>query len=144
MQNASVWAASGMHHSKQLYWNSQGLAGKMGILTSALYSSSCCNTVIQCLCDLCECSSDYSGTSVSSVFLFVTAFLLLLVLQGCAQLLDEHWQHLVQRVHHTPLQPLGNCSPSVVEAKFLQDVVHTHWVNLASCPGNEPEDRGNV
>lgn len=77
------------------------------------------------------------------MFFFVSAFLLLLVLQGCSELLDENGQHLVQRIHHTPLEPLGNCSPGMMEAQFLQDVVHTHRVNLASCPGDKPEDRGN-
>lgn len=78
------------------------------------------------------------------MFLFVSAFLLLLVLEGGAQLLDEHGQHLVQWVHHAPLQPLGNRSPGVVEAQFLQDVVHAHRVDLTSCPGDKPEDGGNV
>lgn len=76
------------------------------------------------------------------MFFFVSALLFLFVLQGRAELLDENRKHLVQRVHHTPLEPLGNCSPGVMEAQFLQDVVHTYWVNLASCPGDKPEDRG--
>lgn len=74
----------------------------------------------------------------SSVLLFVSALLVFLVLQGRAQLLDEHGQNFVQRVHHAPLQPLGNCSPGVVEAQFLQDVVHADGVDLPSCPGDEP------
>lgn len=72
------------------------------------------------------------------MFVFVSALPLLLVLQGLAQLLDENGQHLVQGVHHAPLEPLGNCSPGVMEAQFLQDVVHTHWIDLASRPGDKP------
>lgn len=80
----------------------------------------------------------------SSVVLFVPALLVLLVLQGGAELLDEHRQHLVQRVHHAPLQPLGNGGAGVVEAQFLQDVVHAHRVDLAPRPGDEPEDARDV
>lgn len=82
-----------------------------------------------------------SVSDSSSVLLLVPPLLVLFVLQRGAQLLDEHRQHLVQRVHHPPLQPLGNCSPGVVEAQFLQDVVHTHRVDLTPCPGDEPEER---
>lgn len=77
------------------------------------------------------------------MLLLVSAFLLLLVLQGRAQFLDENGEHLVQGVHHAPLEPLGDCSPGVMEAQFLQDVVHSYRVNLASGPGDEPEDRGS-
>lgn len=73
------------------------------------------------------------------MLLFVPALLVLLILQGRAQLLDEHRQHLVQRVHHASLQPLGNRGPGVVEAQLLQDVVHAHRVDLTPRPGDEPE-----
>lgn len=115
--------------------------GKMVYLTSVLYSSGPWITVIQCLRTFAQLLITVMR---SSVLLLVSAFLVLLVLQGRAQLLDEHWQDLVQWVHHTPLQPLGNGSPGVVEAKFLQDVVNTNWVDLTSCPGDKPEGRGNI
>lgn len=76
---------------------------------------------------------------VSLVFLFVPALFVLLVLQGGPQLLDEDRQHLVQRIHHPPLQPLGNCSPGMVEAQFLQDVIHADGIYFPPRPGDEPE-----
>lgn len=77
------------------------------------------------------------------MLLLVSAFLVLLVLQGRAQLLDEHRQHFVQRVHHAALQPLGDGGPGVVEAQLLQDVVHAHRVDLTPGPGDEPEEGAN-
>lgn len=72
-----------------------------------------------------------------SVLLLVPPLPLLLVLQRRAQLLDEHRQHLVQRVHHAALQPLGDGGASVVEAQLLQDVVHAHRVDLPARPRDE-------
>lgn len=80
----------------------------------------------------------------SSVFLFVPPLPLLLVLQRRAQLLDEHREHLVQRVHHAALQPLGDGGPGVVEAELLQDVVHAHRVDLPARPGDEPGEGGGT
>lgn len=80
--------------------------------------------------------------SSRSVLLLVPALLLLLVLQRRAQLLDEHRQHLVQRVHHASLQPLGDGRPGVVEAQLLQDVVHADRVDFTARPGDEPGKRG--
>lgn len=77
----------------------------------------------------------------SSVLLLVPPLPLLLVLQRRAQLLDEHREHLVQRVHHAALQPLGDGRPGVVEAKLLQDVVDAHRVDLPARPRDEPEGR---
>lgn len=80
-----------------------------------------------------------------SVLLLVSAaFLLLLVLQGRAQLLDEHRQHLVQGVHHAALQPLGDGGAGVVEAQLLQDVVHTDGVDLPAGPGDQPAGRNRL
>lgn len=76
------------------------------------------------------------------MLLLVPALLLLLVLQRRAQLLNEHRQHLVQRVHHASLQPLGDGRPGVVEAQLLQDVVHADRVDFTARPGDEPEKRG--
>lgn len=73
------------------------------------------------------------------MLLLVPALLLLLVLQRRAQFLDEHRQHLVQRVHHASLQPLGDGRPGVVEAQLLQDVVHADRVDFTARPGDEPE-----
>lgn len=75
----------------------------------------------------------------SSVLLLVPPLPLLLVLQRRAQLLDEHREHLVQRVHHAALQPLGDGGAGVVEAELLQDVVHAHRVDLPARPRDEPE-----
>lgn len=74
------------------------------------------------------------------MLVLVSAPLLLFVLQRRAELLDEHGQHFVQRVHHPPLQPLGDRGPGVVEAEFLQDVVHAHRVDLAPGPGDQPAE----
>lgn len=93
-----------------------------------------------CVCDQCVdlcCCSGVCRYSVS-VLLLVPALLLLLVLQRRAQLLDEHRQHLVQRVHHASLQPLGDGRPGVVEAQLLQDVVHADRVDFTARPGDEP------
>ena len=67
------------------------------------------------------------------------SLLLLLVLQGGAQLLDEDGQHLVQRVHDAALQPLGDGGAGVVEAQLLQDVVHPHRVDLTARPRDQSE-----
>lgn len=76
------------------------------------------------------------------MFLFVPPLPLLFILQRSAQLLDEHREHLVQRVHHAALQPLGDGGPGVVEAQLLQDVVHAHRVDLPARPRDE--SRGGV
>lgn len=74
------------------------------------------------------------------MFLFVSSsFLLLLILQCISQFLNENRQNFVQGVHHTSLKPLRNCRSCVVEAELLQDVVHSHWIDLPACPGNQPE-----
>lgn len=73
------------------------------------------------------------------MFIFLSSFPLSLVLQRGAHLLYQHRQDLVQGVHHSSLEPLGNCSSGMMEAELLQDVVHSHGIDLPPGPGNQPE-----
>lgn len=72
------------------------------------------------------------------VFVSLT-FLLFLILQCRANFLNENGKNFIQRVHHSPLQPLGNCSPGMVESQLLQDVVHPHRIDLTARPRDQPE-----
>lgn len=66
-------------------------------------------------------------------------FLLLLVLQSRAQFLDKNRQDFIQRVHHSSLQPLGDCGSGVMETQLLQNVVHSYRIDLTARPRDQPE-----
>lgn len=73
------------------------------------------------------------------MFLFVpSSFLFFLILQCIAQFLDENRENFIQGVHHASLKPLRNRSSCVMEAEFLQDVVHSHRIDFPTCPRNQP------
>lgn len=57
------------------------------------------------------------------------------------QLQHQQRLHLVERVHKSALQPLGNCRSRMAEAKLVQDVVDAIRLNGFASPRQQSHCR---
>lgn len=58
----------------------------------------------------------------------------MIFLQHFDQIGHDNRQQFVERIHATTLDPLGYRLTSVLEAKFLQDVIHANRLNTVARP----------